>query len=278
MVARIRSAHDVAFGTYFLRPGRVADALIAAAKHGAGVTVTMQHDPYGGGADDDRPKLNEAVAERLRDAGARVTLLDRDATAFHAKAAVVDGVAYLDDRNWTASGHEVVIADSNAEDAALVRAAIDGHGGKDDALATRKDEALKREAQLLTSSLDAPAIVESETIGNGPLTHALRVRGDAGAPTTLIVRHAKHRSTAERKAIRALRDHGVRVLTNGSNEKLALVGGSAWIGSANGTGWHHTGKDGKSVSTGDQVEWGLVTHEAELVDAVRAALARDAAA
>ncbi len=282
-IARIGVARDVAFGTYFLMRGRMTDALLAAAKRGAHVAVTAQANPYGGTARDDRPAANLALAGELRAAGAEVTLLDRDARPFHLKAAVCDDAVFFDDRNWTGSGRELVIDDENAGDAAVVRAALagnartpGGHGAETAAVATTKGDALAREAALLDDARSAPAIVETETIGNGPLSHALRMHAKGGAATTLIVRPAKHRSFSERKTIHSLRRDGVTVLTSGTDEKLAVAGDEAWVGSANGTGLFHTGRDGKPVNTGDQVEWGLRTREPQLVDAVRAALARDA--
>src|SRR5579884_1470920 len=218
MLARMRTARDVELGTYFLRPGRVTEALLEAAKRGAHVRVAAQHDPYGGDAADARPQANDAIARELRAAGA------------------------------------------------------------DAALALRKDEALRREAALIEGAPHDPVLVETETIGRGPLSHALREHAAAGAATTLIVAPAPARKRSEAETIRELRAHGVRVLTGGSDEKMALAGDAAWIGSANGTSTYYTGKDGRPRPAGDQIEWGLVTREPRLVDAVRAALARDAAA
>ncbi|HZO94121.1 MAG TPA: hypothetical protein VFB22_10120 [Candidatus Baltobacteraceae bacterium] len=277
VLAKIRTARDVALGTYFLRDGAVSDALLAAAKRGAHVRVSAQADPYGGAAGDPRAGDTARIAGELRDAGAAVTLFPREARGFHLKAAVCDGVAYLDERNWTGGGKDVVVADDDPRDAALVRDGLDGRGGDDGTLATRKDAALRKEAALLDGAPHAPALVETEYVGAGPLTRALREHAAAGGPTTLIVAEGAH-SRPERKAIASLRRDGVRVLTHGAGVKLALVGDAAWIGSANGTSTFYTGKDGVRHTTGDQVDWGLVTQEPQLVDAVRAALTRDAAA
>jgi|SRR5579884_59048 len=278
MLARMRTARDVELGTYFLRPGRVTEALLEAAKRGAHVRVAAQHDPYGGDAADARPQANDAIARELRAAGAEVTLFERDATPFHLKAAVCDGEAFLDDRNWTGSGKDLVLADDDRRDVQLVGEALRGTAGADAALALRKDEALRREAALIEGAPHDPVLVETETIGRGPLSHALREHAAAGAATTLIVAPAPARKRSEAETIRELRAHGVRVLTGGSDEKMALAGDAAWIGSANGTSTYYTGKDGRPRPAGDQIEWGLVTREPRLVDAVRAALARDAAA
>ncbi len=190
---------------------------------------------------------------------------------FHLKAAVCDGVAYLDDRNWTARGPEMVIADDDPLDVSVVRSAVrDARAGDDAALATRKDEALRREVELVEQAGDAPVIVETERVRNSPLTEALRRHARAGAPATIVVGRTRHHSRGERSALRSLARDGVVVREGGTNEKLALAGDTAWIGSGNATGaWGRGAR---------QIEWGLVTRDTALVNAVRTALDRDAAA
>jgi len=265
LLARIGSARDVAFGAYLLPPGPVRDALVAAARRGAHVAVTLQADPYRnpGGA-----RGNEETARALRAAGASVRLLESAATPFHIKAAACDGVAFLDDRNWTLRGPEIVLADDTPRDVALVRAALAGRGGADTALATRKDESLRREVELIERAGTAAVTVETERVGTSPLTDALRRHARAGAPATLIVGRTKHHSALERSALAKLARDGVRVCEGGKNEKLALADRTAWIGSGNATG-----ANGRGAA---QLEWGMTTKDPALVGAVRAALARDA--
>ena len=242
------------------------DTLIAAARRGARVAVTLQADPYRNpfGA-----RCNAAAARALRSAGATVTLLPSARVPFHLKAAVCDGVAYLDDRNWTKRGPETVVADDGAADVALVRDALAGRGGADATLATRKDEALRREADLVDAAGDAAVIVETEHIATSPLTRALQRHAATGAATTLVLGRAGRHSASEACALAALASAGVRMRYGGTNEKLALAGSAAWIGSGNATG-----ASGRGAG---QVEWGLVTREPALVASVRAALARDVA-
>jgi hypothetical protein len=267
VLARIRTARDIAFGTYFLTPGVVRDALAEAAHHGAHVEVTAQSVPFhDNGA---RKHMTAASAKLLRDAGAQVTLLDSRRTPFHLKAAVVDGVAYLDDRNWTQDGREIVLADDDPKDVALVEQALAGHGDANAALATRKDEALARELQVIASSEHAPVVLETETLGQTPLSAALR-RHAKTAPTTLIVGRGMMRTPRQRALLEGLRRDGVDVRERGVNQKLALGGGVAWIGSANATVT-------LDETARAQVEWGLLTRDAALVGAVRTALERDAA-
>jgi hypothetical protein len=267
VVARIGSARDVAFGSYVLPPGAMRDALLGAARRGAHVAVTLQADPY---RNPDGRRDNRAAARLLEAAGAGVTLLHSARAPFHLKATVCDGVAYLDDRNWTKRGPETVIADDDSRDVNLVRDGIaTAHPGANAALALRKDEVLRRELALVENAGDAPVVVETERLRNSPLTEALRRHARSGAATTVIVGRARHHSRGERTALRALARDGVVVHEGGANEKLALAGDTAWIGSGNATG-----AGGRAAR---QVEWGLVTRDAALVGAVRTALARDAA-
>jgi hypothetical protein len=267
VVTRIASAHDVAFGSYFLTRGPVRDALAGAARHGAHVAVTLQADPYRGSGQ--RAPESAASARVLREAGAQVSLLARDQVPFHLKAAVCDGVAYLDDRNWTQRGPEIVVADDDPRDVALLRDALAGHGGADATLATRKDEALRRELALIESAPHAPVIVETERIGTSPISAALRRHARGGAPTTLVLGRARDRSPREVATIALLAADGVVVREGGSNQKLALAGDTAWIGSGNATAAFGRGAG--------QLEWGMVTRDPALVGAVHSALARDGA-
>lgn len=267
VIGRIGGAHDVAFGSYLLPPGAMRDALLSAAQRGAHVAVTLQADPYRNPAG---RRNNRAAARLLANAGADVTLLRSEKTPFHLKAAICDGVAYLDDRNWTKRGPEIVVADDDPRDVELVRDGIgSARGGADAVLATRKDEVLARELALVEGAGDAPVTIETERLRGSPLIEALRRRARAGAATTVIVGRTRRHSAVERSALDALARDGVVVREGGTNEKLALAGDTAWIGSGNATG-----AGGRGAG---QVEWGLVTRDAALVRAVRTALERDAA-
>ncbi|MEA2689711.1 MAG: PLD-like domain [Candidatus Eremiobacteraeota bacterium] len=265
---RIAHAHDVVFGTYVLRPDSGAQrALLAAAHAGARVRVTLQRDPYN---IRDGTALNAASTHALREAGARVRLLDLGDKAFHLKASVCDGIAYLDDRNW-ATGPQIVVADDQPRDVALVRAALLARAtASNRTLALRKDIALARETSLVRHAGDAPVIVETENVGASPLADALCRHAARGARTVLILGDWRNHPYAERAAIERLKRAGVEVLETGTNEKLALAGNRAWIGSANATGPY-------DARTAGQFEWGAVTRVKALVNAVAAALRRDGA-
>ena len=265
-VARIGRAREIAFGAYVLRDGAMREALLAAARRGASVRVTLQRDPYGdqnGG----EAAANAAAAAALRAAGARVRLLSRRAAPFHLKAVVCDGVAFLDDRNWPLDGG-LVVADDDARDVALIAAALRGSGGDDGALSTRKDAALEREAALIAATpLDAPLVVGSESFGAGPVANALFERARSGGASTLVIDPC---DVDRRRAgvLHALSRAGVHVRNSVAGEKFVLAGDRAWIGSANAT---YAGGE-----RADQIEWGVVTSAPALLDAVRALAAGSA--
>jgi len=265
-ISRIAGARDVDFGAYVLRDGAMRDALVAAARRGAAVRVTLQRDPY---ADDDGSEAaaNAAAAAQLRAAGATVTLLARDRVPFHCKALICDGVAFLDDRNWPQSGG-LVVRDDDGRDVRLVRAALRGEGGDDGVLATRKDAALAREVALIDTTPPAtPLLVASEAFGRGPVAEALFRRAARGGTSTLIV-DERELDPKRRRVVEALARAGVQVRNDDADEKFVLAGDRAWIGSANAT---YAGGE-----RADQIEWGLVTAAPGLIDAVRAAAATSA--
>jgi hypothetical protein len=162
----------------------------------------------------------------------------------------------------------LVVCDDDPADVALVRTALAGRGGADATLATRKDEVLRREVELVEGAGSGPVIVETEHVATSPLTRALQRHAAAGAPTTLIISRDAGRTNPQSAALRALAASGVDVRRTGRNEKLALAGDLAWIGSGNATG-----ASGRGAG---QVEWGMLTREPAVVAAVRTALARDA--
>lgn len=260
--AHVRAAHTVAFGAYILKPGAMRDALVAAARSGANVTVTLQADPY----DDDGTlkEMNADAARALRAAGAHVALVEHEREPFHLKAAVCDGVAFLDDRNWPPDDEGgLVVRDDDPRDVALVQRALDGMPDWGPVLATRKDAALRREASLIRRAGDAPLVASTESFGGGSVEIALRERARRGLPTTLIV-DAKELKPATKTLLRELQSDGVVVKESDADEKFVLAGDAAWIGSANAT---YAGGSG-----GRQTDWGLITRDPAVLAALRAKL------
>jgi hypothetical protein len=273
----LAGARSVALSSYTLHPGAVAGALAAAARRGADVTVRLERDPLDG-RDGRLHRDNARTLAELRAAGVRAETTAPGEPVLHLKAAVVDGIAWLDDRNWAATGSERVVRDAEPADVAAVAAAIAGRPGADGHLATTKAGAEELEAGVIAAAGDGPLAVESESFGNGPVYDALLQRASAHRPTRLIVAGREAAAAGnglERAHLTRLAALGVDVRAgNGRsgdlNEKLAVAAGEGWVGSANAT--YDRGP------AGEQRDWGLTTQQRDVVDGLRAAFEQNWAA
>jgi hypothetical protein len=294
--ATVAAARSVDFAAYTLRAGVVRDALVAAAREGVRVRVRLERDPL----DDAARSLHAANAQSvalLAAAGADAAVTGTGLPVAHLKAAVVDGVAWLDDRNWAGDGPETLLRDSDPGDVAAVSAALEagpgagvsgaggpgpgtpggGDSGGDGRVQTTKGAAQAREIALIRAAGATPVDVESESFGSGGVYAALLARGRAGLPTRLLVagREAMRSDSggaAERHKLAKLAALGVAVRTGSPrgadfDEKLALAGPAAWAGSANAT--YARG------AAGEQSDWGLTTRVPEVVDGLRAEFERN---
>jgi len=267
--AALASAQEIALGSFELAPNqRIVRELEAAADRGAAVTVTLSSSATWL-PDAARGALlagNQAVADDLRARGADVRFAG-PGEMFHAKAAVVDGIAYLDDRNWASSGPQTMlrIADPAASEAVLraLREAPPSSLGSPD-LALTKTAALSLEAAVLGRPGAPEVDVETETFSTGPIAEALTASARAGVPTRLIVAGdwQERSDPKESAALLAARAAGVEIRTAGISEKLAIAGDVAWTGSAN-----------ASWSGEHSIDWGFVAREKPLVDELAAAFA-----
>jgi hypothetical protein len=267
-VAALTAAHTIDLAAYTLPPGAVRAALAGAARHGARVTIHLEGhppcDPHGG-----LRAYNAALAADLRAAGATVVLTSPADPVLHLKAAVTDGVAWLDDRNWTGGGGATLLRDADPADVAVVRAALAGVPAHDRHLATSKREAQALELAAIAAAGTAPLAVATESFGPGEVAAALLARARAGRPTRLLVAGREAHAAAgarERSLLRRLAAAGVRVRVGRDAEKLAVGGPAAWVGSANAT---YSGG-----AYGTQRDWGLLTRERPLIDTLRAAFSR----
>jgi len=270
----LASARRIALTAYTLRAGRVLDALVAAARRGADVRVRLERDPLDDAAGT-LHRANAASLAALRAAGAQAEGTRPGEPVLHLKAAVVDGVAWLDDRNWASGGAERILRDSDADDVAAIASAVAGGRGSDGHLATTKSGAQRLEADVIARAGPAPLDVESESFGNGAIYVALLHRAEAHLPTRLIVaarEAAEPGNRTERAHLARLAALGVEVRAGDPergdlDEKLAVAGGDAWVGSANAT--YARGADGA------QRDWGLATREPAIVDGLRSAFERN---
>ncbi len=266
VVAALHTARNIALAAYTLRPGPVERALIAAARRGAHVRVRLEGRPF----NDAQGQLlteNRHTVAALRAAGADARLVDEKAGSgapLHAKAAVVDERVFLDDRNWADDGAETIVQDTFTADRDAAKDAVQDEGDSPERwFATRKHDALTLEARLLRGALkDEDVVVESESFGtaNGVYS-ALDALARSGArPRLLVSSRDLVENVRERKALDTLQRDGVQVRTIDSDEKFALAGSRAWLGSANATA---------AFAKPDQIDWGVRTDDGALIAHLR---------
>jgi phosphatidylserine/phosphatidylglycerophosphate/cardiolipin synthase-like enzyme len=262
LLGALASARSVRFSAYILRPGRFLEALEAAAGRGAEVRVTLQGTPYGRNQPEQArlAQLNAQVAAELRVQGARVHLTSKQEPAAHLKAAVVDGTAYLDDRNWTGRDGDTIVATSAAADVRAVGSALDGVARSSDGLATEKDRALSLEAHLIYEAR-GPVDCESESFSGSSVYGALKQRALAGAEVRLLVARrdlAGGRNAYELGALERLAAAGVEIRVGAADDKICVTSGTAWVGSANASG-----------GAPRTLDWGLTSGDGSLVRGLR---------
>jgi hypothetical protein len=276
-VRALAHAHTVTLSAYTLHDGPVLRGLVGAAERGARVRVRLERDPLDDAAGT-LHRQNAAALAALRAAGAAAAETAPGEPVLHLKAAVVDGTAWLDDRNWAGGSAERIVRDTSRADVAAVTSALAGGPGADGRLATTKAAAQRLEAAVIARAGDAPLALESESFGNGAIYNALLARAKAHRPTRLLVagrEAAEAGSRTERAHLKRLAGLGVQIRTGNPrrgdlDEKLAVAPREGWVGSANAT--YARGP------AGAQRDWGLTTRSARVVDGLRAAFERNWAA
>lgn len=263
----ISRAHAVTLSAYVLRPGSLLGALEDAARRGAHVTVRLEGRPYGGNSADGGAglqALNGAALTAIRAAGGDAALVDtsdQDGPPLHMKAAVCEGVAYLDDRNWPGDGQDTIVRDDFEPDVAAIDGAIRHTAAPPTKwFWTQKAAALAGETRLLYGAQHAARVdVESESFGYDGAYGALKKLAAQGVHCRLLV--AERDVTAKSKpALEKLKADGVDVRTGNFDEKMAIVDGSrAWTGSANAT-----------FGYPQQTDWGLRTDAPDVVHTLQA--------
>jgi phosphatidylserine/phosphatidylglycerophosphate/cardiolipin synthase-like enzyme len=232
VAAALGSARSISFLGYMLHPGRVFDALDAAARRGARVEVRVEATPYRAGS---LGRLNARMVERLARDGADARVGD----AIHTKALTADSVAFYDDCNWLDRGGDTIVRDAPG----------------DPGIATTKGDAIAREVGMLAGARRGDQIeLETESFGNGPVSGALARAARAGARVRVLVSSRElRRNPHEAATIASLEHLGVEVRRTGANEKFAVVAARTWVGSAN-----------ASYGAFDQSDWGAVTDDAAI--------------
>ena len=227
------AARDVNLAAYTLGEGTTERALVVAAEHGAAVRVrlagTVYDDPHGALA-----LHNAHEAAYLAEHGVDAAV--SDAKALHIKAAVIDGQAFFDDRNWCGDD-DLLIHSDVAEDISSTTAALAGATVPPvpDGLTFTKGEALAEEAKLLAGGSDTVAL-QTETLGPSIITTLLQAAAAHAGVRVMLKRESGHMSARNAKAIATLQAHGVLVRTTTGNDKFCIAGEHGWIGSANASG------------------------------------------
>jgi len=250
-LSALADARNVSLAAFCLG-APMRDALIAAAAHGGTVNVVLDgafpFDPTGA-----RAAANARMAENLRAHGvkARITGVDE---ATHTKAAVTDGVAWLDDRNFPSSGPDTLVRDDEAADVAVVCDRIAGGQSTSERIAFTKGAALALEARVLMQSPAGELDVATENFGYGAVYGILKRRAEGGDHIRLLADEREAARGQDHQALAHLQAAGVDVRLRHDDDKVALAGGQAWIGSANPT-----------FPLPEQSDWGLITQAAPAV-------------
>jgi len=265
----IARGSEVSLSAYLLRPGSAVEAALErAGDRGARVSVTLEGHPYRSGSGPGSPAhANREAARSLRRHGVAVRLTGPGEVPVHLKAAVVDGTAYLDDRNWTGDGHDTIVATSDPRAVAAIGAALAGRAPASPAgLALDKADALALEARAIRGAAGDRLDVQSESFGYSCVYDALRYRAVNGTHVRLVVsarEFAQRGNVAERSALRRLRDAGVEVRVASGDEKLCIGGDRGWVGSANAT-----------YAGAPMLDWGMQTRDPALLRELERRFAR----
>jgi hypothetical protein len=247
LTSAITNAHSICFSTYVFTDDAFY-ALESAATNGAKVTVVL---PVEEQAED------QARADQLAQGGATIVWDDGSSTPpLHAKLAIVDGVAFLDGRNW--DDGDVVITDGNRADFSAIENALNLHPTSSKNLDTLKSAALMHEAAFLSGVKIRKGLLirfMSESFGtDSDVVSALENAAKGGGRVEAIVLGSYvSGDSSEIAALDALKAGGVSVRLNpaSGSEKMLLAGNlhRAWFGSANATSY------GEQWS--NYIDWGL---------------------
>ncbi|MEO6912545.1 MAG: phospholipase D-like domain-containing protein [Candidatus Baltobacteraceae bacterium] len=253
LLAAIQRAREVTLSACTLRAGVILDALEAACRRGTEVTLRLEGRPFGDPSGE-LLEANQAAVSAVKRLGGDASLQDVDDSAgeapLHMKAAVVDGVAFLDDRNWPSDGEDFIVRDSFPGDAGAIVDALRGdRSGPNRFFWTHKSDALSGEACLLYGATHARGVeIESESFGYSRRVYgAIKLLAEHHVSVRLLV-SARDLNPKEQQALERLQQAGVDVRTCDLDEKMALVENRAWIGSSNAT-----------FGVDDQIDWGLRT-------------------
>ena len=255
LIGAIGRARRVQLASWMLgRKSPVVVALEDAADRGADVHVTLERAPFV--SDPARreklQQLNLKTVRALQQHHVDARLSGEHDAPLHLKAAVIDGRAFLAQRNWAAG--EMIVTSSDTGDVGAIASAIEAKPPHDTAgLALRKDRALELEAALIRDAPPGTAIeCATESFGESPISDALLERARRGETKMRLALNGSALTSrfdrASAQTLEALRAAGVEVRRSKANEKVCVAGDQAWLGSAN-----------ASRGEGGTLDWGLCT-------------------
>jgi len=259
LVAALEGAHRVALSSYAITHD-MADELAACADRGGDVHVRLAAHLMGDSTGT-RAAAAARIVAQLREHGVDAALIAPGDISPHVKAASVDGVLWLDDRNFPRKGPDLVVRDDDPADVRAATSWVDGTAAHSDRLTFTKRDALAQEAAAIAGSPGGEIDLSTEDIGTGPIETALLHRLAAGDHVRLLCDLAECTSSSARGALAQLEGAGAEVRSRKAVDKLAVTADRAWIGSANASFL--------DAHTAAQSDWGLVTTQTDAVAALR---------
>jgi hypothetical protein len=257
----ITGGKNIRFSTYLLDPtSTLEQALVNAASGGASVEVSLPSDSYvktlGDVYQEDMESaanIEKAGGTVLWDAGTQ----SPNAEPLHAKLAIVDGVGYLDGRNWDST--DVIVSETGAADLTAIGNAIALNPTDSPTLDTIKQDALSLETTYITDTSGSTIDYMTESFGAGNVANALIARAKAGASVHAIVLNSDVSDT-EKTTLTQMKQAGIDVELNpgSGSEKLAIIGTTAWFGSSNST-----------TGSPYQIDWGAVFSGSNVVSTLQ---------
>jgi phosphatidylserine/phosphatidylglycerophosphate/cardiolipin synthase-like enzyme len=265
VAAAIDGGREITVSAYTLHRGSVLAALERAGDRGAHVHVVLERAPVDGtnGGPGGTQAQNAGSLAALRAHHVDAVTTAPGEPMLHAKSAVVDGVAFLDDRNFPDSGANTVVRDDRARDVAAV-----ANGTPSATLATTKRGALAMEATVVGRGDDV--VVETESFGGSAVSKTLRAMAQSGHPPRMrvVVAASEFRTNAkERELLASLAAAGVDVRVGAADEKMAVAGSHAWLGSTNATAAYYDKVHHHDL--GAQRDWGMAIDDPPMVAELR---------
>ncbi len=258
-VSALENAHHVSIASYSLTQEMV-DRLKACTKH-ADVHVRLDGKVVGrdrGSRADTAKRMVQDLCENGVDA---YLVPPSDDIIPHAKAAIVDDVLWLDDRNFPRRGYDLTVRDDDPADVVAGANAMAGHPARTARLTFIKCDAIHQEAAAIAAAPRGEIALSTEDISTGAIVNELKDRLAAGDGVRLIVNAHECTSQFAREALATLKGAGADIRSGRELDKLTLTPDRVWLGSTNATGLTN--------DTAGQSDWGLVTTNADAVVTLR---------